>query len=391
MRMNDTHDAFTDCWWGPLVISKLKKDHPEWLVGSETKRPKYGRWSAVDYGRQEIRDLAFQYIQEVCENYDVDGVELDFFRTPLFFRSQAMGQDVGQEERGMMTSMIRRIRKMTERVGIKRGRPILVAVRVPDSVGHCAAIGLDIIPWMEEDLIDILVVSGWYRLNPWQVSVQLAHKYDVAVYPCLSAARVWVKDKRILCDRYRANAMNVWDSGADGVYTFNYFISRSPLWRELGDPKTLETMDKLYCRDGMNPVGSYYKCINKWLANGERFVNRQLLSACLPLALKSGEAATVELRVGQHVRESKSKGLVPEVTLRLRVKGLPDAADLSVKLNDKPLSGGVKSEWWVEYSVNPGFVRKGVNRFEILLQPGSTAKPVLQDLQLWVRYKKKDT
>ena len=34
----------------------------------------------MDYGRPEIRDLAFRFVEEVCRNYDVDGVELDFVK-----------------------------------------------------------------------------------------------------------------------------------------------------------------------------------------------------------------------------------------------------------------------------------------------------------------------
>ena len=112
------------------------------------------------------------------------------------------------------------------------------------------------------------------------------------------------------------------------------------------------------------------------------------MSPYRPVVLEPGEATTIELRVGQRVRSSKAQGLVPEVTLRLRVKELPDAAELSVKLNEKPLSAGTESETWLQYPVSPALVKKGTNRFDILLAPGSTAKPLLEDLLLWVRYKK---
>jgi len=121
-----------------------------------------------------------------------------------------------------------------------------------------------------------IVPSGYFRLNHWEVSVQLAREYGVAVYPCLNESRV--KDIEARRGRaspasYRARATNVWDSGADGVYMFNSFNPRSPLWRELGDPKTLETMDKVYCT-GARGV----RAANSYVANGVRFLNRQLLS-----------------------------------------------------------------------------------------------------------------
>ena len=84
MRMNDTHDG-SGAEYGPIILrtNTLKLTHPEYLLGTARKRPKHGAWTAVDYGRPEIRELAFRYFEEVCRNYDVDGVELDFFRHPV--------------------------------------------------------------------------------------------------------------------------------------------------------------------------------------------------------------------------------------------------------------------------------------------------------------------
>ena len=77
-------------------LSELKYEHPEWLVGDCVKRTPFGRWSSVDYARPEIRDLAFRFIEEVCRGYDVDGVELDFFRHLCYFKSVANGGVSGQ-------------------------------------------------------------------------------------------------------------------------------------------------------------------------------------------------------------------------------------------------------------------------------------------------------
>ena len=56
MRMNDTHDAGLS-GYGPLLLPKLKRDHPEYLVGTPEKQPPYGTWSSVNYAVREVRDL----------------------------------------------------------------------------------------------------------------------------------------------------------------------------------------------------------------------------------------------------------------------------------------------------------------------------------------------
>src|SRR5688500_17901505 len=110
-RLNDTHDG-SGADYGPIMFraNRLKREHPEWLIGSPTQKPKHGAWSAVDFTRVEIRELAFKYVEEVCRNYEVDGVEIDFFRHPVFFKRAAQsGTECNDEERGMMTDLMRRI------------------------------------------------------------------------------------------------------------------------------------------------------------------------------------------------------------------------------------------------------------------------------------------
>jgi hypothetical protein len=181
MRMNDTHDAEYSPQKPYLLYPKLKMDHPDWLVGNPINRSRYGRWSSVDYAVPEIRQLAFSYIEEVCRNYDVDGVELDFFRHLCYFKSTTFGGKASQAEREMMTGLLKRVRLMSEEQGARRGRPILISVRVPDSVDFCREMGLDIERWLGEGLVDMLITTCYFRLNPWSYSVQLGHRYGVPV------------------------------------------------------------------------------------------------------------------------------------------------------------------------------------------------------------------
>ena len=379
MRMNDVHDAWGE-WYSPYLFPKLKKDHPEWLMGTEEKRPVNGGWSAVDYGQPEIRDLAFRFIEEVCTNYDIDGVQMDFFRHLNYFRAHAEGRDVSQAELDMMTDIIRRIRTMADEVGQKRGKPILLSVRVPDSLEICKAAGFDLEHWMEEDLIDLLVVSGYFRLNPWETSVALGHKYNVPVYPCLSETRLAdaeAKKVRASLECYRARAAEAWNAGADGIYMFNFFNPNAPHWKELGSPETLKPLDKVFTT-GARGIGN----LSFWYEGGEKFVNRSLLSPVHPRNLKPGQTETAELIVGENLSEQEHA----TVTLRLRIAELADPADVAVTLNGTTLSPASREGLFIEYPVDAALVKQGANNFEFVLRPGHEGGPAVQDLQLWVRH-----
>ena len=95
------------------MMSAWKKANPECLAGKWEDRGTYcgggTRWSAVNYTHPLVRDRTVGWFGEVAENYDVDGVELDFFRHPVFFASTLHGRDAHGRVRAM-SSVVRRIR-----------------------------------------------------------------------------------------------------------------------------------------------------------------------------------------------------------------------------------------------------------------------------------------
>jgi hypothetical protein len=121
MRMNDTHDAGrNDHGRRRWNSNKWKQAHPEYLMGEQYTSPPFGRWSALDYARPEVREKVFRVLEEVCRNYDIDGLLLDFFRHLPTFRTTAMGGEATAEEVEMMNRLFRRIRRMADEIGAAR-------------------------------------------------------------------------------------------------------------------------------------------------------------------------------------------------------------------------------------------------------------------------------
>ncbi len=370
-RMNDTHDADH-----ALMLSKLKKEHPEWMLGTREQPPPYSRWSAADYGRDEIRELVYRYIEEVCQNYDIDGIFLDFFRHLGYFRRVAYGRDAGQREREMMTELLRRIRVMSERAGLERGRCILIGVRTPESVGYCEAAGFDIVRWMAEGLIDIWIPSGYFRLNKWEYSINLGHKYGVQVYPCLSETRVEGQAGRIRdsAECYRGRAMLAWSAGADGLFFFNHWEPASRLWHEVGEPEVLERLDKVYTTGARSP-----KAMGYWLRGGRRFLNRQVVSPERRIDLLPGRERKVSLVVGEHVERA-------EVTLEVRIEDSEGIRRITVELNGRRLSSCRREGGWITFAVSGGVVKKGINVVKFSLDGSAEGNVEISDLLLRVIY-----
>ena len=389
-RMNDIHD-YSDC----MCLSQFKRNHPEYLLDLQDNNPPYGRWSGADYGHPAIRQRAFEEIRRICQCHDIDGIELDFFRHPVFFKAHALGEPLGQEHRDAMTDLLRRIRAMTEAIGMRRSRPLLVAVRVPDSLAYSQAIGLDVATWLSQDLVDLLVAGGDFLLEPWAHMVQLGHQYDVPVYACLSNS--WAEGlgavecagikrheakKRNSIESYRARAANAWQAGVDGIYLFNCFDPHLSLWRELGDPKTLADLDKVYYA---NPLG--YRFIpHLGLKAFERIQQLPTLSPGKPEALKPGQTLQVPLEIGEDVKGLNTGGIWPQVLLQVKAGNVSDGGAVSVAFNGRPLNRGVWSEGQLEIEVPKELINQGMNQIEIALDVGASAPISVQDLMLGVCY-----
>ena len=267
MRMNDNHDSSR-----PATVCQWKRDHPDCLM-NRTGPFAPGSWSMLDFAVPEVREKVFRILQDVALRYDIDGVELDFLRHPLYFKAQMKGEPVTQEHCDMMTDLVRRARNMLDEVAEKRGRPMLVAIRVPDSVAYCRAMGLDIVRWLEEKLVDLLTGGGYFKLAPWQNLVTLGHEHDVPVYACLVARRIMAGGgcgEESDLPRWRGEALAAWDAGVDGIYTFNRFNPRDQVLRELGDPELLRSLRR---DDRVIYSGSKgYRDPGYWLRDGRMFV-----------------------------------------------------------------------------------------------------------------------
>ena len=265
MRMNDTHDSADE-----TLLCRWKREHPEYLMAKQGDKLPYGarRWSAVNYGLPEVREKVFRILEDVATRYEVDGLELDFFRHPVYFQPQMTGEPVTQEHCDMMTGLLQRVRQMTEAVALERDRPMLIAVRAPDSLGFAKALGLDLAQWLEEGLIDIVTGGGYFHLEPWENLVALGKQYDVPVYACLSGSRVVdpsYPEKPGSPAVWRGEALRAWEAGVSGIYTFNRFNPRDPLFRELGDPAILKGLEHEYKHN----AGQHQ---NSWLKGGEGFI-----------------------------------------------------------------------------------------------------------------------
>lgn len=245
MRMNDTHDyAYEENQldsWKQANLDKLvsrKKDSLFMAYGAR-------RWSSVDYTHTESRQKVYDILKDTVSRYDVDGIELDFTRWPIYFKEVTCGYDVYPENLERMNDLMRMIRALTDMYSAERNKPLLISIYVPDSTGFCKAVGLDIETWLKEDLIDIVSIgchSGAFQ--SWESAIADYAGYDVPVYAALDPlAYEDVSDK---FDTDKKEAALAYAAGAKGMYTYNYFDITHERFDILGSADTCGEVDSTY-------------------------------------------------------------------------------------------------------------------------------------------------
>ena len=101
-------------------------------------------------------------MREIAEDFDVDGLELNFVRWAKHFP-----RDQGHDKAGIMTAYVGQIHEMLALAATKRNRERLtLGVRVPESITACWLAGGDIETWVKAGWIDYVVISTWNNTDP---------------------------------------------------------------------------------------------------------------------------------------------------------------------------------------------------------------------------------
>ncbi len=234
LRINDTHHiewvntkGHTN---GIHSISKPMAEHPEYRRG-----PDLSSWSerALNWIYPEVRNTLFALIEEQCENYDIDGFELDFMRHPDFF---IVNETTLAQRRAIVGEFITRVRTLLNRT--QRGDKYrYLCVRIPSSLKTCDNIGVDVAA-LEELGVDMVNISStFFTEQAVDIKAFTEKLPNTAVYfelcHCIFTGKSLVKDKydnftfkRTTDEEYYSAAHIAYKEGVQGISFFNFVYYR---------------------------------------------------------------------------------------------------------------------------------------------------------------------
>ena len=233
IRMNDMHGAAN--FEGSFFNTPLLKN-----PAMRLKQYAYGRFNNVsrqglNYEQREVRDFMFAQIREVVQDYDFEGLELDWWRQPLCCEPNASAQTVT-----MISDWIRQIRALTQQQAENKGRPYPLGFRLPGRLDTLKSIGLDVATLCQEGTLDFICPSGFW-CTTWDMPYDDLRKQvgdRVAIYGVIEDGVNMLPTLDPLTNRsmpmrytsvspeiMQANAAGKLAMGADGIEWFNFYCT----------------------------------------------------------------------------------------------------------------------------------------------------------------------
>lgn len=237
IRMNDMHGGSN--WDGSYMNCALQRN-PKYRLSGRKLDAQGGIHKALqtlDYAHPEVRDYMLTMIRELVEEYDYEGLEIDWLRCPFCLDAPASPEDVA-----MITKWHAEIRALTDIQAAKRGKPYPMGLRIPCRLGQLKAIGIDVKAMVDAGLVDFVNVSNFFQTT-WDVPYEELRRElgeKVAIYGVVEAVPNWLdvydpqsktttyRDLTTSPELIRGNAANKLAMGVDGIETFNFFVGDKP-------------------------------------------------------------------------------------------------------------------------------------------------------------------
>ncbi len=350
----------------------------------------------LDFMHPESRDERFGIIEEVVDNYPVDGFELQLQAQPYFFRPDEVDQG-----RPILTEWIRRVHDVVKKGGGDRE----LTVRIPLDLEFCDSVGMDLKEWVRQGLVDVIIghdMEAGYMLNPnadFRPLVELTKGSECRVIAALLSHIETDRLSEASIAGIRGAACNYWEQGVDGLQLWHWFYHwpyQAPFYervRELPNPQVMAPRDKNY----------------HLLGETSTFTPEARTSTFqLPAPLEMNVPTSVELNIADDLPRWGDAGRVHEVNLRARVMDVSEMARLTFKLNGTVLPDSLLRKinevyrmtaaryraiggyWFIFKLDREHWPVKGVNTLEVTLNEDDpdliVPTPHIRDVELDTKY-----
>lgn len=244
---DETKPGVQGCWQ-----SRFYLEHPEYRIADDPpdytsnpdklafKRDHRLRYRirvnrVFNWAIPAVREQKLALIAELCENYEIDGLELDFMRHARFFR---LDETTAQQRMKIMTRFVSRVRELLDQSADTQRRRWL-CVRVPFRLKRHHELGIDLRKWVDAG-VDMVNLSCHYvteqqsdlakvcRTVPeaavYLETTYVNQRYAKPLGPKVSSNEVY---RKMTAEQFSTAAHLALARGGSGVSAFNFVYYRS--------------------------------------------------------------------------------------------------------------------------------------------------------------------
>jgi hypothetical protein len=230
LRVNDAHHKeYVDPKPGDkpgssmgMSVTRWYAEHPQYRIVPGSLR---GADLVLNWAEPEVPRQKLMLIRELCENYDIDGLELDFLRFYSYFRAETPLE----QRRVIMTNFVKEVRQM---LGPKRW----LCARVPCYLTALDVLGLDLKALVAAGL-DMVNASAHYFTTQQHDLAAIRQMTEGAALYFELCHTIWKGDKvqagydvfpfrRATKEHLHTSAHLAYQLGAEGISLFNFAYYR---------------------------------------------------------------------------------------------------------------------------------------------------------------------
>ncbi len=373
-----------------LKLQDPSNDDPVWIERFGLLKMKHGKsvclnelddtlpmtdW-CYDYTLDVVREEKLAMVREMLDDYDADGIELDFCFRPRYFRKAEVDRNTPT-----MTAFVAQVRALADEIGARKGRYVPIMARVSQREDDNLAVGLDVRTWLNEKSVDYVVGQVFY--SAFETNSVEGEWLGQAAQNTGSAAYIrpptHVFDERTpvpSIEMYRALVESVRGQGFTGLYlagmSWPFAHDEYQALRETAYPETIERRSKRYIL-APNETGTYYSGPS----------DRQL-----PIELREGVIHTITVRVADDLDAARADGELRKSVLTIWFSDLCADDEVEVRFNGTtlPLSEAevidegaatiaskrisVDDRWgynayWYRFTLEDRLLRQGENTLQV--------------------------
>lgn len=107
-------------------------------------------WEGLTYAKREVRDFMMSHIREYVEDYDFEGLEIDWLRDPHCLEPGATQQGID-----LVTDYIAEIRVLTQARAKALRKRYPFGMRIPGNLGYLKSRGIDVPAICRRGLVEL--------------------------------------------------------------------------------------------------------------------------------------------------------------------------------------------------------------------------------------------